>query len=122
MPVAEDSAHLFREGNGFELVAVRIADEGAEVGRECRLSRSRLAVARSASGERRSVECTHGLLARRAQGNVAAGIGRRGSQLLPQVEPELRILLAEADRCGALDELGVAERCQNARIEFSSGG
>ena len=67
----------------------------------------------SASG----VEGAHGVLARRAQAHVHAGVGGDGRHLGAQVQPELGILLAEADRGRALDEPREAEWRQQALVE-----
>ena len=64
----------------------------------------------------------YGVLAWRAQAHVHAGVGGDGRHIRAQVQPELGIFLAEADRGRPLDQPRVAERSQHALIEGGARG
>src|SRR5215831_5279644 len=97
----QDAKPRLRDGpwerDGLELVAVRIEDEGAEVGGHRGLTGAWLSGARSAPGQGRRMKGAHRRLAARTQGDVPTGVGGRHCQVCAQVEPQLGIFLAETD-------------------------
>ena len=113
---------LLRERQGFELVAVGVEDEGAEVGRHRGLAGAGRAGACPACGQRRRVEGAHRRLACGAQGDMPARIGCRGRHVGARIQPQLGILLAEADAAGARHEPGVSQGGEQALVERAGGG
>ena len=74
----------------------------------------------AAMGKRRRVKGRHHLPACRTQRDMRAAVRRRGRHLGAMIEPELRISLAEGDRCGTRLEPRIAERREHFFIEARS--
>src|SRR4051794_16555993 len=101
----------------FQEVAIGIADESGVVTVAVLRSQSRRAIARAASGERRGMERVDQFDRAHAQPHMRtaiAGDGRHGGS---QVDPKLRVSLAEADGRRAGLELRVADRAQHDLVE-----
>src|SRR6185312_4093763 len=113
---------LCDERDGFDTVAVRVADEGRIVALAMMRPQARRPVGRAACRQRRGVEPVDRRGGRGAQADVhavvlRAGLGRQHEHLGPMIEPELRIALAEPDRRRPHLELAEAEARQHRLVK-----
>ena len=111
------TSSAFRKRHRLDPVAVGIDDEGRIVAHAIMRAQARRAVGAAAGGKRRRVERVDLAGGFRPQADMRAALRRDRRHAVAQIDPELRIALAEADRRRPRHQARKPERRQRRFIE-----